>query len=168
MAKAWKSNMVKKQAGSVVDYLAALPDDRRDALEAVRKVILQSIPKKIEEGIQYGMIGYFVPHSVYPNGYHCDPSQPLPYIALASQKNYMSLYLMCLYMRSDWRDAFEAAYRATGKKLDMGASCVRFKRLEDLPLEVVRKAIRAVSLKAYIACYEAGLESPRKRAPKKK
>jgi hypothetical protein len=156
--------MAKKGPASVDEYLAALPDDRRNALEAVRKVILKSIPKKIEEGIQYGMIGYFVPHSVYPSGYHCDPLQPLPYIALASQKNYMSLYLMGLYMRSDWKEAFESAYRATGKKLDMGASCVRFKRLEDLPLEVVGKAIKQVSLKDYIACYESTLDTRSMRA----
>jgi hypothetical protein len=149
--------MAKKEFKSVDDYLESLAEDRRSALNIVRKTILQSIPKSIEEGIQYGMIGYYVPHSVYPNGYHGDPSQPLPYIALASQKNYMSLYLMGLYMNPDWRESFETAYRAAGRKLDMGACCVRFKRLEDLPLNVVGKAIKQVSLKKYIECYESSI-----------
>jgi hypothetical protein len=160
--------MAKKPPESVDAYLAALPEDRCEALQAVRKTILKSISKKIEEGIQYGMIGYYVPHSVYPNGYHCDPSQPLPYIALASQKNYMSLYLMCLYINPDWKETFETAYRATGKKMDVGASCVRFKKLDDLPLDVIGKTIKAISLDEYIANYEAGLSNnaslPRRRA----
>lgn len=159
--------MAKQPPESVAAYLAALPDDRRSALESVRKTILKSIPKKVEEGIQYGMIGYFIPHREYPSGYHCDPSQPLPYIALASQKNYMSLYLMCLYIDPDWKKAFETAYRATGKKLDMGASCVRFKRLEDLPLKVVGDAIKQVSMNDYIARYEAGIGSKRKTSARK-
>jgi hypothetical protein len=159
--------MAKQAPESVTAYLAALSEERRNALEVVRKTLLKSVPKKVEEGIQYGMIGYFIPHSVYPSGYHCDPSQALPYIALASQKNYMSLYLMCLYIDPDWKRAFETAYRATGKKLDMGASCVRFKSLEDLPLNVVRDAIKQVSIDEYIARYEAGIGSKRK-APAKK
>lgn len=159
--------MAKSPPESVSAYLAALPEERRKALEVVRKAIRKVIPKQIEEGIQYGMIGYYVPHSVYPRGYHCDASQPLPYIALASQKNYMSLYLMCLYVNPTWREEFESAYRATGKKMDLGASCVRFKTLDDLPLDVVRAAIGQVALKTYIECYEAGLGSKRKEAKKK-
>lgn len=159
--------MAKNPPETVEAYLAALPDDRRDALQAVRKMILKSIPKKVEEGIQYGMIGYYVPHRQYPNGYHCDPKQPLPYIALASQKNYMSLYLMCLYIHPSWKDAFETAYRATGKKMDVGASCVRFKKLEDLPLDVVGKTIKGISIDDYIAYYEANLPEKRKSAKKK-
>lgn len=156
--------MAIKGPDSVSAYLASLPEDRRLALETVRKIILKSVPKKIEEGIQYGMIGYYVPHSVYPNGYHCDASQPLPYIALASQKNYMSLYLMCLYMNPAWKQDFDEAYRTTGKKMDIGASCVRFKRLDDLPLDFVAKAIKRVSLKEYIACYEASITTRSTRA----
>ncbi|MCU0707150.1 MAG: DUF1801 domain-containing protein [Pirellula sp.] len=160
--------MAKKPPESVEAYLAALPEDRREALEAVRKTILKSVPKKIEEGIQYGMIGYYVPHRVYPNGYHCDPSQPLPYIGLASQKNYMSLYLMCLYIHPAWKDAFESSYRATGKRMDIGACCVRFKKLEDLPLDVVGKTIQGISVDDYIAYYEANLKSQRKASKKTK
>lgn len=152
---------------SVSAYLAALSEDRRKALEAVRKMIRRAVPKQVEEGIQYGMIGYYIPHGVYPSGYHCDPSQPLPYIALASQKNYMSLYLMCLYVHPEWRNDFETAYRTTGTKLDMGASCVRFRSLDDLPLEVVEQSIRRVPLKTYIAHYEAGIGTKRGRGTKK-
>ena len=88
---------MQSKATSVDQYLAGLPADRRDAIEAVRAVILENLPKGYEEGMQYGMIGYYVPHRVYPAGYHCDPLQPLPFAALASQKNHMSLYLMCIY-----------------------------------------------------------------------
>src|SRR5688572_8959727 len=86
---------MQSKAQTVNDYLAELPDDRRAAIEAVRKVIRKNLPKGYEEGMQYGMIGYHVPHKLYPPGYHCDPKQPLPFAALASQKNYMSVYLMC-------------------------------------------------------------------------
>src|SRR5258707_3534246 len=88
---------MQSTATTVEQYLAGLPDDRRSAIEAVRNVILKNLDTDYEEGMQYGMIGYYVPHSVYPAGYHCDPRQPLPFAALASQKNYMSLYLMSLY-----------------------------------------------------------------------
>ena len=89
---------MQSKATSVEQYLAELPADRRESINVVRKLILANIDrKKIQEGMQYGMIGYYIPHSVYPNGYHCDPRQPLPYICLASQKNHLSLYMMCIY-----------------------------------------------------------------------
>jgi Domain of unknown function (DU1801) len=154
---------MQSRATTVDQYLASLPDDRRRAIETVRKVILDNLPPDYAEGMSYGMIGYAVPHSVYPKGYHTDPRQPLPYAALASQKGYMSLYLMSGYCGSDDADPTEhakwlrEAWAKSGKKLDMGKSCIRFKRLEDLPLDVVGEAVRRVPAKAFIAWYESGL-----------
>ena len=153
---------MQSKATTVEKYLAELPADRRASIEAVRKVILSSIEKKkIEEGMQYGMIGYYIPHSIYPNGYHCDPRQPLPYICLASQKNYMSLYMMSIYGELGDPQDFQAAWAKTGKKLDMGKSCIRFKKVEDLALDVIADAVRATPIDAYIARYEAILNEPK-------
>jgi len=147
---------------TVKQYLATLPPDRRAALEAVRAVILENLDSDYQETIQYGMIGYSVPHSVFPAGYHCDPKQPLPFASMASQKNYMSLYLMCIYGDPKERAWFEKAWAKTGKKLNMGKSCIRFKKLEDLPLEVIGKAIKRVPAKKFIAHYKATLAKTRK------
>ena len=146
---------MQSKATTVEQYLAELPADRREAIQAVRAVIKKNLDKDYEEGMQYGMIGYFVPHRVFPAGYHCDPRQPLPFAALASQKNYMSVYLMSVYGESDEEKAFRAAWAKTGKKLDMGKCCVRFKKLEDLALDVIAEAIRRVPAKAYIAHYQS-------------
>src|SRR5579863_67059 len=141
---------MQSKATTVEQYLAELSEDRRTVLQAVRKVILANLDRDYEEGMQYGMIGYHVPHRVYPAGYHCDPKQPLPFAALASQKNYMSLYLMCVYGNSPHARWFQEAWAKTGKKLDMGKSCVRFKKVEDLALDVIGEAIRRVPAKNYI------------------
>jgi hypothetical protein len=152
---------MKAKAATVTEYLASLPEDRRREIDAVRKVILRNLDKGYEEGMQYGMIGYFVPHRLYPSGYHAAPKQPLPFAALASQKNYMSLYLMGVYGGSA-EDArwFREAWGKTGKKLDMGKSCVRFKRVEDLALDVVGQAIRRLPAREYVARYEETLARP--------
>jgi Domain of unknown function (DU1801) len=146
---------MKSEAVSVEQYLAALPEDRRQALQAVRQVILKNLDKDYEEGMQYGMIGYYVPHRVYPPGYHCDPKQPLPFAGLGSQKNYMALYLMCTYGDTAHANWFREAWDKTGKKRDMGKSCVRFKKLDDLPLDVIGEAIRRVPAQKYIEYCEA-------------
>ena len=163
---------MQSKAKTVEEYLAALPEDRREAVQAVRKVILKNLGKGYEEGMQYGMIGYYVPHSVYPDGYHCDPKQPLPFAGLASQKNHMAIYLMCIYGIEEQERWFREAWARTGKKLDMGKSCVRFKKLEDLPLDVVGQAIKRVPAKDFIAYYDAfrnaESERPRRKAAKKK
>jgi hypothetical protein len=148
---------MQSKATTVAEYLSSLPEDRRRAIEAVRQVILQNLDKDYEEGMQYGMIGYYVPHRVYPAGYHCDPKQPLPFAALGSQKNYMSVYLMCVYGESKLAQWFREAWAKTGKKLDMGKSCVRFKKPEDLALEVIGEAIKRVPAKAYIEHCETAL-----------
>jgi len=159
---------MQSKAATVAQYLAELPEDRRKAIEQVRAVIRKNLDKNYEEGMQYGMIGYYVPHTVYPNGYHCDPRQPLPFAALASQKNAMSLYLMSVYMKPADSQWFIQTWKKTGKKLDMGKSCIRFKKAEDLALDVIAEAIKRVPAKDYIAVYEANLSASRKPAPAKK
>jgi|SRR6516162_7348308 hypothetical protein len=157
---------MQSKAITVEQYLAELPDDRRAAIEAVRRVILENLDKDYEEGMQYGMIGYYVPHRVHPAGYHCDPQQPLPFASLASQKNHMSLYLMCIYGDSEHSRWFRKAWAATGKKLDMGKACVRFKKLEDLALDVIGEAIRRVPAKKYIAFCTSAVASMKERGAK--
>lgn len=165
---------MQSKAATVEEYLAGLPEDRRAALEAVRKVFLKNLDPKITERMSYGMIGYAIPHSVYPAGYHCDPKMPLPYAGLASQKGHMSLYLMCVYFDADGNcgDAasmgkwFREAWAKTGKKLDMGKSCIRFKRVEDLALDVIAEAIRRAPADKFIAWYEAAKNAPREKAPR--
>lgn len=146
---------MQSQAATVEEYLAELAEDRRQAVRAVRDVILQNLPPGYEEGMQYGMIGYFVPHSLYPPGYHCDPRQPLPFAGLASQKNHMTLYLACVYSDEDFANWFREAWAKTGKKLDMGKACIRFKKLEALPLQLVGQAVKRVPVKKFIAYYES-------------
>jgi hypothetical protein len=155
---------MQSRATNVGEYLASLPDDRRRTVEAVRKTILDNLNPGYAEGMSYGMIGYAVPHGRYPAGYHADPKQPLPFAALASQKGHLSLYLMSVYCGCDATEPtehgkwFREAWAKSGKKLDMGKSCIRFKRLEDLPLDVIGEAVRRVPVDMYIAWYEASLE----------
>jgi len=153
---------------TAAQYLKSLPPDRREAIGALRDVINKNLGKGIKEGIQYGMIGYFVPHSVYPPGYHCNPSEPLPFCGIASQKNHIGLYLFCIYTNPSERDRFITEWKATGKKLDMGASCVRFKKLDDVPLEVVGRAIKRITLKKFLASYEAVIPESKRKPPTKK
>ncbi len=154
---------MQSKAKTVAEYIASLPEDRRQAIEVIRKVVNDNMSEDIEEGMSYGMIGYYIPHSVFPAGYHCDPKQPLPYAGLASQKNYMSLYLMSVYcgctpeMETNDAKWFREAWTKAGKKLDMGACCVRFKKVEDVPLDVVAQAIRRVPAKKFIDVYQKSL-----------
>lgn len=154
---------MQSSAATVAEYLAELPADRRAALDTVRKVILTNLDSGYEEGMQYGMIGYYVPHRIYPAGYHCDPKQPLGFVCLASQKNYMSLYLSCVHdcdadcsgQRENW---FTDAWARTGKKLDMGKSCIRFRKIEDLALDVIGDVIRRFPVVKYIEYYESAMK----------
>jgi hypothetical protein len=146
---------MKSDAKTIDEYLAALPDERREALSVVRQTIVDALADGFAEGMQYGMIGYFVPHSLYPAGYHTDPKQPLPFAALASQKRHMSIYLMGVYGDADLEKWFRQAWLASGKKLDMGKSCVRFKKVEDVALDVLAEAIARLSVQDYIERYEA-------------
>lgn len=154
---------MQPKATTVKGYLADLPADRRAALEAVRAVILKNLDKGFEEGVQYGMIGYYVPHSIFPAGYHCDPKQPLPCAALGSQKNHMSLHLMAIYGDPELNAWFTAAWKKTGKKLDMGKACVRFKKVEDLALDVIGELFRRATAAKYIGRYQATLATMAKK-----
>ena len=129
---------MRSEAKTVDAYLAQLPEDRRAAISAVREVILENLPDGYEESMNWGMIAYEVPLSTYPDTYN---GQPLAYAALASQKNHMAVYLSGIYMDQKAREKFERDYRATGKRIDVGKSCVRFRKLEDLPLPVIGEAI---------------------------
>jgi len=144
--------MATSKAKTVDAYLDELPPERRATVEAVRHVILVNLPEGYEEGMAYGMIGYQVPLERYPETYN---KQPLGLAALAAQKNYFSLYLNNVYQDAEAAAWFTDAYRATGKKFDMGKSCVRFKKLEDLLLDVVAEAIRRTPVDAFIEQYEA-------------
>lgn len=129
---------MRSDAKTVEEYLDQLPDDRREALSEIRDFVLAALPNGIEEEMRWGMISYSVPLSMEPDTYN---GEPLMYAALASQKNHMSLYLSAIYTDDDARRDFEARYRATGKKYDVGKSCVRFRKVEDLPLELIGEAI---------------------------
>jgi uncharacterized protein YdhG (YjbR/CyaY superfamily) len=151
--------MVSSKAVTVKEYLGGLPADRREVVQAVREVILKNKDKDLEEGMQYGMIGYYVPHSLYPPGYHVDPKLPLGFANLAAQKNHFALYMMPLYAGgSDTNAWFVKEWAKTGKKLDMGKSCIRFKKLEDLALDVIGQAFARITVKKYITHYEAALK----------
>ena len=142
---------------TIKGYLAALPDDRRAALEALREVINRNLPSGYEEGMQYGMPAWFVPHDLYPHGYHCDPREPLPFASIASQKSHIGLYLFFAYMDPELMAWFEAEWRKTGCRWDAGKSCVRAKRLEDIPLALVGKVVKKVPVKRFVATYEKSL-----------
>ena len=144
-------HMAQSKAKTVEEYLAELSEDRRAAISTVRKVILDNLPTGYEETMQYGMIGYVIPLEDYPETYN---GQALAYAALASQKNYMSLYLMNIYADSEAERWFIEQYKASGKKLNMGKSCVRFKKLEDLPVDLIGQAIARTSAVEFIERYE--------------
>lgn len=166
---------MQSAASTVREYLDALPAERRAIVEAVREVILANLDSGFSEAMQYGMIGYAVPHSVFPAGYHCDPKQPLPFAGLASQKNYVSLYLMGLYFgctrdeETDEAKWFREEWAKAGKKkLDMGKSCVRFKTLEEVPLDVIGQAVRRMPAQLYIERYQQGLAATASGRPARK
>lgn len=139
---------MKSNAKTVAQYLAELAPDRREAIQTVRSEILRRLPGGYVETMGFGMIAYVVPLDAYPDTYN---KQPLMYAALASQKNHMALYLLAIYVSESHRERFEAAYAATGKRYDCGKSCVRFRRLDDLPLEVVGEAVASMSMDEFIA-----------------
>lgn len=140
------------KASTVEEYLGELPDDRRDAIGQVRDVIVANLPDGIVESMQWGMIVYEIPLATFPDTYN---KKPLQYAALASQKNHMAVYLNSLYMNEADAAWFKAAYLETEKKLDMGKSCVRFKKIEQLPVELIGQAVARVSLEDFLAYYRA-------------
>ncbi len=138
---------MRSNATTVKQYLEELPVDRRKAITAVRKVILDNLPQGYEEVMNWGMITYQVPIETYPDTYN---RKPLMYAALASQKNYMSIYLTGIYMNAAMKRQFESAYKKTAKRYDVGKSCVRFRKLEDLPLELIGDSIAAFPVKEFV------------------
>jgi uncharacterized protein YdhG (YjbR/CyaY superfamily) len=154
---------MRSEATTVHEYLDQLPNDRRVALEAVRETILANLPDGLEEVMNWGMITYQVPLDVYPDTYN---GKPLMYAALASQKHHMAVYLTSVYSMPGLLERFQADYRATGKPLDMGKSCVRFKHLEDVPRDVLGQAIGAVSMDQFVE-HTKSVTSPRRGAGKR-
>ena len=138
---------MKSTAETVDQYIAELPEDRKDPIREVRETILNSIPEGYEEVMNWGMITYQVPLSIYPDTYN---GKPLMYAALASQKNHMAIYLTGIYMNEDRRKAFEKEYLATGKRYDAGKSCIRFRKLDDLPLELISNVIASLSVNKFL------------------
>lgn len=146
-------------ATSPEDYINQVPDERQNILRALRKTILDNLPEGFEEGIQYGMIGYYVPHSIYPDGYHCKPSDPLPFMSFASQKNSINIYHSGIYAISEIHDWFIAEYpKHSERKLDMGKSCIRLKKMEDIPFKLIGELVSKITVEEWIAVYEANVK----------
>lgn len=142
-------------------YLAQLPDDRREAMEKLRSTILSNLPEGFSETMSYGMITYAVPHSIYPSGYHCDTRQPLPFISIASQKNFVAVYHMALYADKSLMDWFMAEYPKHCKaKPDMGKSCIRFKKTDELPFTLIGKLAGRMTASQWISLYEHQIRKP--------
>ncbi len=150
---------MQSKATTINAYLKELSEERKDPIEKLRKVILKNLSKGVEENISYGMIAYCVPHSIYPNGYHCDPKQPLPFMMLASQKNFISLYHMGLYANPVLMEWFTQEYAERVKgKLDIGKSCIRFKKPEQIPFDLIGELVAKMSADEWIVCYEKNLQ----------
>lgn len=154
---------MKNITTTVEDFLAELEPIRREAFVRLWKTIEEHLPDGFSFGIGYGMMGWAVPHSIYPHGYHVDPSQPLPFVGLASQKNFIALYHMGLYMMPEHTSWFQAEYakRVTGK-LDMGKSCIRFKKIDTIPYDLVGELMERISVEEYVAAYENNLPVKRR------
>ncbi len=147
------------KATSPEQYIQELPEDRVEAITKLRKVINENLPEGFKEVMSYGMIGYVVPHSIYPAGYHCSPNLPLPFMSFASQKNSINFYHMGIYAQPELLNWFTAEYpKYTNVKLDMGKSCVRFKKSEHIPFELIGKLVQKMSVSDWINCYEANLK----------
>ncbi|HLV38050.1 DUF1801 domain-containing protein [Xanthomarina sp.] len=147
------------EANSPEDYINQIPEERKEALNKLRKIIKNNLPKGFEEGIQYGMIGYYVPHRIYPDGYHCDPKIPLPFMSLASQKNSINLYHSGIYSKPELHDWFIGEFpKHCKRKLDMGKSCIRFKKVEDIPFELIGKLSKKLTVGEWIDIYENAIK----------
>ena len=138
------------------EYISSLPEERKIYMEKLRNVILKNLPKGFEEGMNYGMMGYYVPHAIYPKGYHCKPSDPLPFMGFASQKNTINFYHMGIYANKDLYDWFVAEYpKYSSRKLDMGKSCIRFKKFDEIPFDLIGELATKISVEDWIATYES-------------
>ncbi|NNJ88525.1 MAG: DUF1801 domain-containing protein [Eudoraea sp.] len=147
-------------AATPEEYIKNLPEDRKSAISTLRKTILANLPKGYEEVMNYGMIGYVVPHSIYPGGYHCTPELPLPFMSIASQKNYVAFYHSGIYADKSLHDWFVSEYPKYVKtKLDMGKSCVRFKKVELIPYALIGDLCTKMTVDQWIELYESNIKS---------
>jgi hypothetical protein len=154
---------MQSKVTTVDQYIDELPEDRKHAVTELRKVIKKNIPKGFQECMSYGMVGYVVPHSKYPAGYHCDPKLPLPFMNLASQKNFIAVYHMGIYADPKLLQWFtEAHAKASTKKLDMGKSCLRYKKPEDIPYKLIGELVSKITPDEWIEIYERIYKSQRK------
>lgn len=147
------------EASNPEAYLESVPEERKAVMRRLHELIMENLPQGFEAGVGYGMLGYIVPHSLYPAGYHCDPKQPLPFMGLASQKNNISFYHMGLYADQALLDWFVGEYPKYSKtKLDMGKSCIRFKKEENIPFPLLAELVRKMKPEDWIRLYEANLK----------
>ncbi len=143
------------KASSPEEYIKLLPEERKEPVKKLRQIILDNLPKGMEEQMSYGMLGFVIHHSIYPDGYHCDPKLPLPFMNLASQKNFIALYHMGTYAKNDLLVWFTEEYdKKCNYKLDMGKSCVRFKKMDDIPYDLIAELVQKMSTKEWISIYE--------------
>jgi uncharacterized protein YdhG (YjbR/CyaY superfamily) len=150
---------MRSTAASPEEYIAQLPQDRKEVFVRLRSVILKNLPEGFSEGINYGMICYFVPHSRYPQGYHCNPKLPLPFMSLASQKNSINVYHSGIYTDKNLYNWWVKSYtKHATARLDMGKSCIRFKKKDAIPFELIGSLCRKISVKQWIALYERCLK----------
>ncbi|WP_396602414.1 DUF1801 domain-containing protein [Algibacter sp. R77976] len=150
---------MQSKATTPKQYLEELPEDRKDPMSKLRQQILENLPEGLEETMSYGMLGYVIPHSLYPDGYHCNPKLPLPFMNLASQKNFIAVYSMVLYSKKELMDWFTSEYAKRCKyKLDMGKSCMRFKRMDDIPFDLIGELTAKVSAEEWINIYETAIK----------
>jgi hypothetical protein len=143
-------------ATSIETYLEEIPEERKETFFKLRDTILTNIPKGFSEQLSYGSLGYVVPHSIYPNGYHCNPKLPLPFIAIASQKHFIALYHMGIYANPELLNWFVCEYpKHSSQKLDMGKSCIRFKKFDQIPFDLIAELIQKVTVQNWINIYES-------------
>lgn len=137
------------------EYVEQLPLDRKLVVQKLRSIFIENLPNGFTEGMNYGMLGYFVPHSIYPKGYHCKPSEPLPFINIASQKNFIAIYHMGIYANPKLMEWFTTEFAKHSKsKLDMGKSCIRFKKMEDIPYQLITELATKITVNDWIETYE--------------
>lgn len=149
---------MKIKAESIQEYLENIPEDRKEAFHQLYQTIHQNVPKDFSEEMSYGMIGWVVPHTLYPDGYHCDPKLPLPFMSIANQKNFLALYHMGIYANKALYDWFVETYPKHAKyKLDMGKSCIRFKKMNDIPWDLIAELVQKMSAQDWIELYENSL-----------
>jgi uncharacterized protein YdhG (YjbR/CyaY superfamily) len=147
------------EAYSPEEYISQLPEDRKMAMMMLRKIINENLPIGFKETMSYGMVSYVIPHSIYPSGYHCNPKDPVPFISIASQKNYIAVYHMGIYIYPEILSWFREEYSKNAKtKLDMGKSCIRFKKVDDIPYDLIAELSRKITVEDFLERYQDGLK----------